>query len=127
MASYAAAATVRPDFLVSLGDNFYTKGVYSTSDPMWDYLWSNVYLGYSSLQIPWYRVLGNHDYGYGSSGVNAQLARQREHTDDDFWRMPSTNYSQRYDLPDNSGCAEIIYIDTTTLAPSVNQCCNNKG
>ena len=49
----------QPSFVVALGDNFYTKGVSSTIDVYWDYLWTNVYLdSYAALRIPWYAVLG---------------------------------------------------------------------
>ena len=100
------------------------KGVYSTSDPMWSYLWTNVYLQFSSLNIPWYAVLGNHDYGYGQSGVQAQIDKTQE---GGLWHMPALNYSQRFDLPSGSGSVEIIFIDTTTLAPSVTGTTNSKG
>lgn len=81
MGSYVANANSEnsevsaPTFIVALGDNFYNNGVRSTSDSLWTYLWENVYHGsYESLKLPWYPVLGNHDYGYGSTGVNAQIA-----------------------------------------------------
>jgi hypothetical protein len=51
--------TFNPSFVVALGDNFYGNGVSSTTDPYWDYLWTQVYLDdYPSLRIPWFAVLG---------------------------------------------------------------------
>jgi hypothetical protein len=51
--------TFKPSFVVALGDNFYGKGVTSTTDPYWDYLWTHVYLDdYPALRIPWFSVLG---------------------------------------------------------------------
>jgi len=42
--------------------------------------------------------------------------------------FPSTNYSKVFDIPGSRGSTvAIIFIDTTTLAPSMNGCCNSKG
>ena len=59
MSLYVNSSTAhqKPQFVLALGDNFYTKGVYSVSDPSWNSLWKNVYLSYGrSLQIPWHPV-----------------------------------------------------------------------
>ena len=127
MDQYSSALTPRPSFVVALGDNFYTEGVQSSTDSLWDSLWKDVYLGFETLNIPWYPVFGNHDYGYGSKGVQAQIDRSREHVDDDTWRLEATNYTKTFDISEQGGTVHIVYIDTTTLAPSVNKCCNEKG
>ena len=127
MSSYSSKSRVPPSFVLSLGDNFYTKGVSSTSDSLWDSLWTQVYLQYDSLRVPWYPVLGNHDYGYGSSGVQAQIQRTSMHDGDDFWKMPATNYTVTFYLPNGAGEVVVVFIDTITLAPSENECCNEKG
>jgi len=57
MANYAENSVVKPKWVEALGDNFYKNGVTSTSDSLWTYLYTNVYLIYSSLQIPFYPVL----------------------------------------------------------------------
>lgn len=128
MGQYAAQTSPKPSFLIALGDNFYGDGVYSTSDPLWQYLWKDVYLGFEDLNIPWFPVFGNHDYGYGATGVKAQIARTYEHTDDDIWTFPSTNYTRRFAIPgEGGGSVAVVFIDTTTLAPTVNKCCNSNG
>lgn len=128
MGGYAAQANPKPSFLIALGDNFYDNGVYSTTDVLWKYLWQDVYLGFDALNIPWFPILGNHDYGYGATGVKAQIQRTYEHTDDDIWMLPSTNYTRRFDIPGKGGgSVVIVFIDTTTLAPSINRCCNSNG
>jgi hypothetical protein len=128
MGQYSADADPKPSFVIALGDNFYDNGVYSSTDSLWDYLWKDVYLGFDELNIPWYPVFGNHDYGYGATGVKAQIQRTYEHTDDDIWMMESTNYTKRFSIPGvGAGTVCIVFIDTTTLAPSVNRCCNQNG
>ena len=121
--SMAAHATSSPpSFILALGDNFYTKGVTSTTDSLWSSLWTDVYLTYTSLKVPWYAVLGNHDYG-NSDGPQAEIDRT---SIDSYWVMPQQYYSKSYNIP-GGGLLVTVFVDTTTLAPSVNQCCNEKG
>ena len=99
---------------------------------MWSYLWKDVYFRDFSdvLYIPWYPVFGNHDYGSGASAVQAQLDRYQEHADDDIWMFESTNYTRRFNSSgsgNDSVSVAVVFIDTTTLAPSVNHCCNEEG
>jgi tartrate-resistant acid phosphatase type 5 len=56
------ASTHRNNFVISVGDNFYPRGVISEHDPLWHYSFENVYTAHA-LQCDWYAVLGNHDYG----------------------------------------------------------------
>jgi hypothetical protein len=57
MGSYSAEH--HPSFIVALGDNFYTKGVSSSTDEYWETLWSNVYLDYYPyLKVSWFPVFG---------------------------------------------------------------------
>ena len=113
--------------VISLGDNFYSSGVTSTTDSLWTTIWRNVYLTENSpLNVPWYTVLGNHDYG-SSANAEAQINRYKRHdTDDNNWIMPSHNYSKTFEII-GGGSAKVIFIDTATLAPSVNKCCNERG
>ena len=64
--------------------------------------------------------------------MRAQIDRYREHIDDDIWIMPSTNHSKIFTIvPETtggpSGLLAIVFVDTTTLAPSENKCCNENG
>jgi acid phosphatase len=120
-------------FLVALGDNFYYDGVDNVTDPQWDTSYRSVYTQ-PGLQIPWYVILGNHDY---HSNPAAQIDYFEKHLDD-RWILPDYLYSRRYPLPvsiastssslrtatncglsGNDACyLEIIFIDTPTLSPS---------
>jgi Calcineurin-like phosphoesterase len=81
MISYVETISVKPSFVVALGDNFYNNGVKSSTDANFNYLWKDVYFQNSSnLYIPWYPVFGNHDYGSGSTGIVAQLQRRQDHS-----------------------------------------------
>lgn len=128
MGSFSTNAVPAPSFVLALGDNFYSNGVSSATDSLWNYLWKDVYLTYPALNIPWYPVFGNHDYGGGATAVQAQIDRYHAHTDDDIWMFESTNYTRRFSIPGDQGASVmIVFIDTTTLAPSLNKCCNENG
>ncbi len=59
-------ATDGCDFVQLLGDNIYDSGVGSTSDALWQ---SNFELPYAELDLPFWVVLGNHDYGGDGAGT----------------------------------------------------------
>jgi hypothetical protein len=67
-------------------------------------------------------VLGNHDYG---SKPLAQVERTALYPNG-YWQMPGTNYTKIYDIP-GGGTVQIVFIDTTTLAPSENKYTNENG
>eukprot|EP01038_Epipyxis_sp_PR26KG_P010220 gene10220-13750_t len=123
--SYYAQQYAPISAIITLGDNFYTNGVQSTNDALWTSLWSSVYSFNSLNYIPWYATLGNHDWGYGLSGALAQVNRVKDFPNGD-WKMPHTNYSIDFDIY-SGGRVRVVFIDTTTLAPSENGCCNEKG
>jgi hypothetical protein len=62
------------DLILYLGDNFYPTGVTSTTDAQWTTKFEDVYVA-PSLAVPFWPVLGNHDYGlvYDASRAQAQV------------------------------------------------------
>jgi tartrate-resistant acid phosphatase type 5 len=56
------AEDLRPNFVVSTGDNFYLGGLAGVNDEQFETSFTDVY-SHASLQVPWLSVLGNHDYG----------------------------------------------------------------
>ena len=100
----AAAIYLQPNFIISTGDNIYANGVQSVNDSHWKSSFEDVYDG-ANINIPWYVVLGNHDYQgnvqaeIDYSGINQQ------------WNLPSRYYSFLQNLPDNS-TALFIFLDT---------------
>ena len=61
-------------FVVSVGDNFYPYGVKDVHDRQFETTFERMYSA-KALQIPWYLVLGNHDYAFNGRKGNttAQL------------------------------------------------------
>lgn len=82
-------------------------------------------------------IVCSHDYGYGESGLAAQIAYSEEHA---LWKFPSQYYTKTYPIYATNtsmansssmgqyivGYVKTVYIDTTTLAPSENRCCNSE-
>ncbi|WP_183561561.1 metallophosphoesterase [Mucilaginibacter sp. SP1R1] len=102
------AATHSNKFIVSVGDNFYPKGVVSENDPLWHYSFENVYTAHS-LQDDWYPVLGNHDYG---TDPDAQVRYSKISR---RWNMPALYYSKEVNIDKSSGKVLLVFIDTQPI------------
>lgn len=94
-------------FVVSVGDNFYNSGVTSITDPKWDKLWLEVYQD-TIGQLPWYAVMGNHDW-YGPD-PNVQVEYSKTH---ERWNMPSFFFDKVFSF--GSYSAAFVFIDTNLL------------
>ncbi len=104
-------ATENPnDFMLSLGDNFYPKGVVSEHDPLWHYSFESIYTDFA-LQWDWYPVLGNHDY---HSDPDAQVRYSKVSR---RWKMPARYYAKEIDLKGGQGKVQMVFIDTCPLIP----------
>mmetsp|Transcript_25231 Transcript_25231/g.25451 ORF Transcript_25231/g.25451 Transcript_25231/m.25451 type:complete len:406 (+) Transcript_25231:227-1444(+) len=101
---------ISAEFVIALGDNFYVDGVTNTSDPTWNRAFHDVYTS-KYLKIPWFPILGNHDY---HGNTTAQIERSKV---DDMWTMPAKYYYYVYDIP-HGGTLCIVYIDTQIIDPS---------
>ena len=100
----------KADFLLVTGDNFYEDGVKSVTDSQWTLSFENVYTA-KTLQVPWYVVLGNHDYrGNAQAEVDYTQHSNR-------WKMPARYYS--YDVQiDDSTTATFFVLDTSPFITS---------
>jgi hypothetical protein len=89
-------------------------------------------LQYESLSaIPWYAVFGNHDYGNGQAGLQAQIDMSNyDILSHGLWHMPAANYTESFAISGSgswtSGVSggpylQIVFIDTTTIAPLQNK------
>jgi tartrate-resistant acid phosphatase type 5 len=102
-----ACRDARASFVISVGDNFYEDGVASLDDPHWQKSFEEVYL-FTPLQVPWYVILGNHDYHVDPQ---SQLDYGQTHP---RWNMPDRYYAKV--LPIGSlTTAEFFFIDTSPM------------
>lgn len=90
-----------PDMILGLGDNFYTMGVTDVSDPQFKLCWSDVFLKYEHLRVPWRMILGNHDY-MGSPQAQIDFTTDKRNVGG-FWQLPNTCYSFDYDVHTEGG------------------------
>lgn len=95
-------------FVLSLGDNFYEFGVRSVDDPQWQDKFERMYAS-PSLNVPFYAVLGNHDY---RQNPQAQVEYSRKTT---RWNMPDRFYTfiRQFDA---STSAQFFCLDTQPMA-----------
>jgi tartrate-resistant acid phosphatase type 5 len=90
------------DFGLLLGDNFYEVGVASVIDSQWVDKFENVY----ALDLPFYALLGNHDYD-GNETAEIDYSELQ-----DRWKMPAPNYQIRFPAGSNPPWLEIFVIDS---------------
>jgi len=98
---YAVAAAIEQvcadrggcDFVVYLGDNFYDDGVESAMD---DQFQTKFEQPYADLDLPFYPVLGNHDYGLLSFAWYKGEYEVEYSEYSDKWTMPAEYYSVSY-------------------------------
>lgn len=102
------------DFVILLGDNIYDSGVDSTSDPQWASKFENPY---ADLDLPFYAVLGNHDYGGELFGDRGGLGNEFDKGPIEVaytavsskWTMPDTHYTFRV------GNVGFVMLDTNSI------------
>jgi acid phosphatase len=105
-AAMAAEAAERPvRFVISTGDNFYSRGVVSVDDPQWKTTWEDAYAA-PSLRVPWYVVLGNHDW---KGSAQAQIDYGKTHPK---WRMPAHWFTETAAV-DPRTRVQFFFLDTT--------------
>lgn len=76
------ASNSNSNFVNSLGSNFYEggtfdyEGVLSTDDPKFDTLWKNVYSGAALSKLPWWLLMGAHDWYQGAAALLCTTGQQ---------------------------------------------------
>ena len=99
-------------FVCGLGDNIYENGCYGVKDKQFQTKFEKPYSNISD-KIPFYMVLGNHDYGYSNQSLDRKRnARcQIDYSDHSKkWRMDNSYYT--FIEKGNGTSIEFFYIDT---------------
>ncbi len=101
------ASLVNPHFILTCGDNFQEEAINSPLDSLWSANYEQVYRD-SSLFLPWYPALGNHDYSGDPEAQVAYSALSKR------WQMPARYYSFVQSVDTNT-IARFIILDTEGL------------
>ncbi|MDB6111842.1 MAG: Acid phosphatase [Pedosphaera sp.] len=110
MAVYAVAHrdSNAVNFVILTGDNFYEKGVATTDDPQWQEKFEQVY-DPQRLPMPFFAVLGNHDWRYDHPDAQINYARAHPGT---RWQMDGHWYHRQFPGVDGVPLADFFFVDT---------------
>lgn len=103
-----ATADKPPAAVICLGDNFYPDGAATVDSPLFDYAFEKVYTA-PSLQVPFWILLGNHDYHVSVQG-ELDYASQRRGTG--RWTLPAPYWSRTVEVAPGTK-AKFILLDTS--------------
>lgn len=92
--------------VLALGDVHHFMGVQSVSDPLWMTNYELIY-SHPELQLPWYPILGNHEYRGNTQAVLDYSNVSRR------WQIPARYYSKVFE--DDSVTIRVVFLDTTPL------------
>ena len=100
------AKKIKPQAVITTGDNHHGNGVKSTTDNDWKQNYEDVYT-HPKLDIDWYPALGNHEYR-GNTQAVIDYSKKSER-----WNMPARYYTTVFSAKGTS--VRIVTIDTTPL------------
>lgn len=97
-----------PHLVLTVGDNFYPRGVASTEDPLWNTTFEDVYTGDFWQSLVFFPSLGNHD-------VEGNAQAQFEYSSPGGrWIMSGNYYTFRRAMP-SGDTVRFIALDTNLL------------
>ena len=100
------AETVDIECVIAAGDIHHFEGVRSVNDPLWMTNYELIY-SHPELMIPWYAILGNHEYRGNTQAVidySAVSAR---------WNVPSRYYT--FAMENDGVTVRFVMVDTAPL------------
>ncbi|MBO8459894.1 MAG: metallophosphoesterase, partial [Bacteroidetes bacterium] len=101
------AAEIDVEFVAAAGDVHHFEGIVSTQDPLWLTNYEQVY-SHPELMIPWYPILGNHEYRGNTQAVIDYSKVSRR------WEMPARYYTKEFNVNGKESVL-LVFIDTPPL------------
>ena len=117
MQAFVKAQSLKPEAMLMLGDNFYSKDKAPEGFTVKSPRWKNEIEAMYPAEVfpgPQYAILGNHDYHDNAGGQNVQLEYSKQ--SGVRWKMPSKWY--RVDLGGEKPLLTILALDTNLPAVS---------
>ena len=96
-------------FTLLLGDNFYKRGVGSVNDVLFDEYFESMYEGPCLMGMPFYAMLGNHDY---MGNAQAQIDYSIQQRGTGRWVMPDKSYRKGFGKVGDRVLMQLHVIDT---------------
>jgi len=103
----------RLDLVALLGDNFYGKDLTGVDDVSWQTRFEKVYRGRWLSHVPFYAVLGNHDYPVSQQ---VELDYAHRHVGSGRWQMPDHSYTRDFGQVDGRPLLRVVFLDTSVAA-----------
>lgn len=100
----------RLDMVVLLGDNFYGKTLTTTHDLAWQMKFERVYWGQWLSHVPFFAVLGNHDYPVSQK---VEIEYSLQHAGSGRWQMPGNFYVKDFGSVDGRPLVRMVFLDTS--------------
>ena len=95
------------EFVAALGDIHHFRGIQSVEDPLWYTNYELIYK-HPELMLPWYPLMGNHEYEGNTQAVIDYSKVSRR------WDMPARYYSKTFKVTENTEVL-LLWIDTPRL------------
>ena len=106
------------NMVVFLGDNFYGKSLASTHDSSWQTRFERVYWGHWLSHVPFYAVLGNHDYPVSQK---YEIKYGQQHKGSGRWQMPMSFYAKDFGEVNGRPLVRMVFLDTSAPRESLQQ------
>lgn len=107
------AGLLKPEALISTGDNFYPSGVGSPIDPQWISSFESIYNG-ANLPPTFFSILGNHDY---QGDPTAEIAYGKTNS---RWVMPARYFTRSFSI-NGTSAVRLIFLDTNPFITEYQQ------
>mmetsp|Transcript_10817 Transcript_10817/g.26454 ORF Transcript_10817/g.26454 Transcript_10817/m.26454 type:complete len:418 (-) Transcript_10817:274-1527(-) len=124
------AMRVKPDFILSLGDNFYPDGAQSLDDNQFSSSFEHVYNRPHLKSTKWWITIGDHDhcgnvtamlaYAKGERGMNWLGPDNPESMPADYFRLPAPYYHRRYKI-EGGKILHLVVTDSVALEGAVGE------
>lgn len=100
------AETIGPECVLAAGDIHHFYGVASVNDPLWMTNYELIY-SHPELMLPWYPILGNHEYRGNTQAVLDYGTVSRR------WMMEGRYYTKVFE--DDGTTVRVVMIDTAPI------------